>query len=174
VSEHLALELAGTRLGERDLLGGPRELEAWLAERNLRDPELALRLADFRRLRGAIRAALEATVEGRTPPADAVAAVNEASAASPVHRRLAVEPVRIVSHGEGSSAARAFGAFARSAIELLGGPERERLRACPAPGCGRFFLATRSDRTWCSAACGNRVRVARHHARRRRPPTLRA
>jgi predicted RNA-binding Zn ribbon-like protein len=170
----LALELAGTRLGDRDLLQSPRELEAWLEDRGIGDLELRLRLSDFRRLRGAIRAALAATVEERPLPADAIHALNEASAASPTYPRLAVDPVVVDRAEDGPPAARVFGAIARSAIEILGGPERDRLRACPAPSCGRFFLASRPDRTWCSPSCGNRVRVARHHERRRRPPTLRA
>ncbi len=171
---HLALELASTRLGGRDLLGGPRELEAWLADRGIDEPELVLRLADFRRLRTSILAALEAVVAQRPLPPDAVEVVNQASAASPTHRRLLVDPVGVESVEDAPSAARAFAAIASSAIEILGGPDRERLRECPAPGCGRFFLTTRPGRTWCSPACGNRVRVARHHERRRRPPTLRA
>jgi predicted RNA-binding Zn ribbon-like protein len=58
--------------------------------------------------------------------------------------------------------------IARSAISLVGTERRERLRRCPA--CSRFFLTTRSDRLWCSVACGNRTRVARHHARHRSSP----
>jgi len=42
--------------------------------------------------------------------------------------------------------------IARAAIELLG---------------GLVFVAENPRRRWCSAAvCGNRVRVARHYARR--------
>jgi predicted RNA-binding Zn ribbon-like protein len=174
VADLASLELAATRLGDRDLLQSPRELGAWLDARGLSGPELTLRLADFRRLRGAIRGALAATVEDRPLPADAVEALNAASAASPTHRRLAVDPVRVDQDEDGPPATRVIAAIARSAIEILGGPDRDRLRVCPAPGCGRFFLASRPDRTWCSPSCGNRVRVARHHERRRRPPTLRA
>ncbi len=169
-----ALELAATWRGDRDRLASPRELEGWLADHGIDDPDLALRLADFRGLRGVIRAAFRAAVERGSPPPDAVEALNDASAASPMHPRLASDPLRVEPVEHGQPAARAFAAIARSAIEILGGPDRERLRECPAPGCGRFFLTTRPGRTWCSPACGNRVRVARHHERRRRPPTLRA
>ena len=59
-------------------------------------------------------------------------------------------------------------AVARSTIELLAGEDGERLRRCSAPGCPRFFVARDARRVWCdSRTCGNRVRVARHAARRR-------
>ena len=168
----IALELAATLEGGRDRLGGPRDLERWLAARGIDGPGLALRLADFRELRAAIRSLLLAAVQARPMPPDAVEALNAASAAAPTHPALALDRVEVVETGP--VAARVFAALARSAIEIAGGPERDRVRSCPAPGCGRFFLATRRGRRWCSPACGNRVRVARHHERHRPPPTLRA
>lgn len=171
----LALELAETQEESRDLLDGPRDLQAWLAARGVEEPGLALRLGDFRELRSAIRSLFGALVDGRPAPPDAVEVLNEASAASPVHALLEVREgqARSIVVEAGPAAAKTFAAIARSAIELVGGPDRERLRSCPAPRCGRYFLTTRPQQTWCSAACGNRVRVARHHERRRRPPTLR-
>jgi predicted RNA-binding Zn ribbon-like protein len=88
--------------------------------------------------------------------------LNETSARVPRVARLdegavSLEPMA------GSVAALVLARIAWSAIDLLGGPDRERLRRCGA--CGRFFVATRPDRVWCSDRCGNRIRVARHHAR---------
>lgn len=40
-----------------------------------------------------------------------------------------------------------------------------RVRQCSAPSCAAFFVADRPRRQWCSAACGNRARVARHYQR---------
>lgn len=176
MEELLALELAATVDGDRDLLGGPRDLERWLVARGIEELGLALRLADFRGLRTAIRSLLLAAVDGRPMPTDAAEALNAASAAAPAHSRLEVGDgaIRVDVVETGPAAARVFAAIARSAIAIVGGPGREQLRSCPAPGCGRFFLASRPRQTWCSPACGNRVRVARHHERRRRPPTLRA
>ncbi|HVT68684.1 MAG TPA: CGNR zinc finger domain-containing protein, partial [Trebonia sp.] len=37
------------------------------------------------------------------------------------------------------------------------------LRACHAPGCVLYFLKTHPRREWCSVACGNRARAARHY-----------
>ncbi|HET7235679.1 MAG TPA: ABATE domain-containing protein [Actinomycetota bacterium] len=126
--------------------------------------EVSLRLPEFLDLRGAILQTLEASVGGGPFPAAAVERLNEASARVPLVRRL--EPPDVIQRPVASSATtRALAEIAWSAIELMGTDRRERLRRCDA--CGRFFVATRTDRRWCSAACGNRTRVARHFARRR-------
>lgn len=171
----LALAFASTirgSEGSRDEISSAADLGAWLErQRDILgdvEPEVALRLADFRVLREAIRT-LFLTAAGERFPAEAVRAVNEVSAAVPTHLRLVVsdprEPKAALESGGGSRTAEILAAVARSAIGILGGPERARLRACPAPRCGSFFITTRAGQVWCSSACGNRVRVARHHSR---------
>jgi predicted RNA-binding Zn ribbon-like protein len=173
IDRGLAFDLAATVSpradGDVDLLDGPRDLERWLAARGIVETGLALRLADFRELRAAIRALFAAAAEGRPLPPDAVETVNAATAAAPVSVRLRVEAsdARLVEEATASGAARVFAAIARDAIEILAGSDRGRLGSCPAPACGRFFVLGRAAQVWCSPGCGNRVRVARHHARRR-------
>jgi predicted RNA-binding Zn ribbon-like protein len=61
--------------------------------------------------------------------------------------------------------------IAVSAVDLLGSQELARVRECEGRGCGWLFLDGSRSRTrrWCSAAsCGNRERVRRYYARRRR------
>jgi predicted RNA-binding Zn ribbon-like protein len=149
-------------------LESTRELTRWLREAAGLGPreaeEVALRLLEFRSARAASRAVLDASVNGTAFPVDAVEHLNELSRRVP--RTLVLEPPFV--HDEPASAnatTRMLARIAWSTFELVGGPERERLRRCGS--CGDLFLATRSDRRWCSVACGNRVRVARHHARRR-------
>jgi predicted RNA-binding Zn ribbon-like protein len=126
--------------------------------------EVAFRLPEFLDLRDALREVLEASICGGPFPAAAVERLNEASARVPWIRRL--EPPDAVERPSSSgAAARVMAEIAWSAISLVGTDRRERLRRCPA--CGRFFVTTRAGRLWCSAACGNRTRVARHQARRR-------
>jgi predicted RNA-binding Zn ribbon-like protein len=124
-----------------------------------------------RELREAIRTLFAARAAGRPVPREAVEVVNGASAAVPTHRLLddadAARPVATEVAGGGSRTAELLATIARSAIGVVGGPDGDRLRACPAPGCGRFFVATRPGRRWCGGPCGNRVRVARHYASRR-------
>ena len=126
--------------------------------------ELALRLPEFQSMRSSLRDLLGASTGGGPFPAAALERVNEVSARVPVVLRLTAhravhEPL------PGGVAALALARIAWSAIELLGRGSGDRVGRCDA--CGRFFLATRADRRWCSNACGNRMRVARHHARRR-------
>jgi predicted RNA-binding Zn ribbon-like protein len=56
-------------------------------------------------------------------------------------------------------------ALAASAVDLFSSAEAAALRACLAPGCVLYFIKDHPRREWCSAACGNRARAARHYAR---------
>jgi predicted RNA-binding Zn ribbon-like protein len=169
----LALALANTA-ADVDVLATPAELTDWLSGNQVAlgsvDDEVALRLADFRSLRNAIRGAMSARLRGVSPSADALRALNEASAAVPTAPALEDSrsgPVRVERvTASPSRTVQILATIARSAIELLGGPDHDRLRLCPATRCGKAFLASRGRQVWCSASCGNRMRVARHHARR--------
>jgi predicted RNA-binding Zn ribbon-like protein len=176
LGQPLAIDLANTVMVVRegsvvDLLAGRKALEHWLeAERwRLGDCLFAVEHPDeFRKLRDAVRSLLAASVKGVTLPPEALASVNAASEAAPIAPQLkatdggALEAVELVA--EGDPLARLLGRLARSAIGLLTTPERERLQICRAPSCGMFFLG---GRRWCSAACGNRARAARHYRRQR-------
>lgn len=148
-----------------EAIGSSADLRRWLEEQgSTASEEISLRLRKFLALRSSLRDTFEASIGGGPFPADAVERLNELSERVP--RVLRFEPpVPVEVPLSGSASSLVLARIVWSAIELLGGDERERLRRCPA--CGRFFLATRSDRLWCSAACGNRTRVARHQARRR-------
>lgn len=167
----VALALANSSIPE-DVLATPAGLGSWLAANHddlgPSTPEVALRLGDFRALRAAVRDALAARATGVVVPADAIRALNEASAAVPTWPALDADdprrPVRRTDTAGGSATARILASIARSAIDLVGNGEG--LRVCPARRCGRVFVASRGTQVWCSPACGNRTRVARHHARR--------
>lgn len=157
----LALSLANEHLGSS------ADLRRWL-ELVGTDPatseEVSLRLPEFVALGSSIREMFEASIGDESFPAAAVARLNELSERVP--RVLRFEPPTPVDVPQpGSTTSMVLARIAWSAFELLGGSDRERLRSCSA--CGRFFIASRSDRRWCSPACGNRTRVARYQARRR-------
>ncbi|MFQ6184484.1 CGNR zinc finger domain-containing protein [Sinorhizobium meliloti] len=62
-------------------------------------------------------------------------------------------------------------ATAHSALGLIAGPERERLKICP--NCAWLFLdrSRNRSRTWCDmAVCGNRTKARRHYRRSREEP----
>jgi predicted RNA-binding Zn ribbon-like protein len=174
----LALELANTVFAQdgepRDALTTKDELASWLDANATSFADHARAAASgqlerFRELRDAVRELLRSVIEATEPPAAAIQHVNELSAAAPRFPRLAwicdqldVELVTTAPAG-----AEVLAIVARATIALLGGRDRERLRVCAAPGCVLFFLQKRRRRDWCSSACGNRGRVARHYRRHR-------
>jgi predicted RNA-binding Zn ribbon-like protein len=127
--------------------------------------------AELIRLRGAVREALHAVLDGQAPTQASLEIINRGSAEvprSPIARwRRAAPPLADVDLHGASRAQVLLGAFAVDAIDLLTGPRRSELRACSAPGCVLLFLKDHPRRGWCSAACGNRARQARHYARTR-------
>jgi predicted RNA-binding Zn ribbon-like protein len=176
--EPLALELHNTLYAARgELIDGLESadgLSAWLAAIADRLPEPARdadasRHPEFLALRGAVRDALQAALEGEPVPASALEVINVAVGRAPVSPLAVVRPDgRLQAETRYHTADAtdvALAALAADAIELLAGPDRERLRACGAPGCVLMFSKDHPRRTWCSAACGNRVRQARHYER---------
>lgn len=174
----LSLALANTARGlpasaGRDLLGSPAGLRSWLEAQAdaLGDPgdDVALRVLEFRVLREAIGRVLEALVAGGALPLEAVQRINEASASVPRWPEIdSTDPSSPVPREAGAAVGRTveiLAAIARSAVALVASGNRERIQRCPAPRCGRFFVATRRGTVWCGPSCGNRVRVARHHGR---------
>ncbi|HET7429349.1 MAG TPA: ABATE domain-containing protein [Gaiellales bacterium] len=142
----------------------------WLRSHGLRGDLGADGLADLRTLRDAIDSLLRAATADAAPPPSALDELNARSAAAAACLQLnwpAAGVPRMWLSTPGGPDASVLGAVARSAIELLSGRDRERLRICGAHGCDRLFIAATPRRQWCSPACGNRVRVARHAARYR-------
>ena len=176
LGKDLAVDFANTmivvRPGEElDGLETQEDLARWLElERDRLGPPPRAGLLEFRRLRGAIRTLMTAAAERDELPARAVATVNQASGAAPWFAQLrdgaAVDESRARTRAD-----EILGAIAASAIELLGGPDRELVRVCRAPSCGLYFVADSERRQWCTPSCGNRARVARHYARHTRLAT---
>ncbi|WP_030906547.1 CGNR zinc finger domain-containing protein [Streptomyces sp. NRRL F-5126] len=141
----------------------------------------ALDEQDARRLR-ALRDALRALAAEVTdaPPQFAVARVPSRREALDTVNRLSGrariwpeldwpdggEPTATVGTGSGACDY-VLSSLARQAAELFAGPDRRQLRTCLAPGCDRYFVKDHPRREWCTKACGNRARVARHYRRHR-------
>jgi predicted RNA-binding Zn ribbon-like protein len=163
---------SGAAAGSRDVVADSTALFA---------PDEAARVAVVE-VRTAIRALFARAVlpgspssadAGRLPSArQALDRLNAASGLVPVAPRLewpdsgTPTAVHAVS-GAAPPADRLAAVLARAAIAFLAGPERELLRACPAPRCVRYFVKEHARQEWCKPSCGNRARVARHHARQR-------
>jgi predicted RNA-binding Zn ribbon-like protein len=166
------------RSGVHDALTTAGDLSAWLAAVDPAADPIAARRADlsrFRTLRDALRrlaalltgddraAAASATAEVER----AVADLNAAAAAAPVRPVLAHRDGALTLASPPANAEVALATIAQESIELLGGADGQRLRACHGPGCVLYFLKDHPRREWCSAACGNRMRVSRHYHRHR-------
>jgi predicted RNA-binding Zn ribbon-like protein len=166
------------RNGVHDALTTSGDLRAWLAATYPDDKTRGADLARFRALRDALRrlAAL-LTGDDRTAAASAttdvkraVATVNEAAALAPGWPQLALRggELRQTVAGPATAGGRLLSTIAHEAIALFTGGNRAELRACYAPGCVLYFVQDPPRRAWCSTACGNRARVARHYERHHR------
>jgi predicted RNA-binding Zn ribbon-like protein len=169
-----AVDLANTVMvtpaGDRDLLEREDQLEAWIAAEGNRIPGVQAasgRLAEVRDLRRSVRELLHARARGRPPRDGARRRINAISAAAPLRTALARDGSVVEELDSRDPYARFEATVARSAIELAGRGE-DRLRVCAAPSCGMLYLRDHPRQLWCSTACGNRARVARHAARQRR------
>jgi len=169
-----------------DLLADSGELRRWVAavgnrvdltpaaaETDVVDPAAAACLV---RLRDAIRRLAETHTQdprpfGESPVPDlrtAIDIVNDSSALSMVWPEMTWDG-NTVGHREvwsgGGFVDALTSTLARRTIELMESPDWNQLRACVAPSCAHFYVKNTTQREWCSPACGNRARVARHSQR---------
>lgn len=118
----------------------------------------------LRRLAGAVAADPRAT-DSALSMDEAAARVNALGQVWPL---IAVEdgarPTRTYASGADASSM-PVRLLAHQAILLLSGPQAASLKACQAPHCRHYWIRDGARREWCSAACGNRARVARHYRR---------
>ncbi|HEU4541325.1 MAG TPA: CGNR zinc finger domain-containing protein [Jiangellaceae bacterium] len=174
------------RHGVHDAISTTSDLRAWLSAIQLDDESDSNEepapnnddLERFRTLRDALRR-LAALVTGDTRPAaaspitdidQAVAAVNDAAVQAATWPQLHYKDgaLQRVSAGSATPARRALSSIASHSIATFTGEDRVQLRACFAPGCVLYFVKDHPRREWCSTACGNRVRAARHYQRHRK------
>ena len=180
LGEPLPLELGNASYAVRgipiDGLTTPAHLGVWLRDvrsrlsTRLTDAQLLActseDLAAARDLRDCMRALAHAVVQGTRPVPGIVAALNTHVRAAPRWRELSwrAQPA-VIEKSTGPPVRQALAEIAAQAVDLFSGPDREQIRACPAPGCVLYFLRQHARREWCSAGCGNRVRAARHYDR---------
>jgi predicted RNA-binding Zn ribbon-like protein len=166
--------------GVYDALTTPEALHNWLVIVDHRYAADALghpgpdELAEAKLLRDSLRRLTafftddsRPTAQSRVESVDAaVAAVNRVLAHGP-HAQLVLRDGRL--HRDypapTSSARVALAELAHDSIDMLTGPTATKLRACHAPRCVRYFVRSHPRREWCSEACGNRARAARHYRR---------
>ena len=178
--EPLAIELHNTLYatpgGPVDGLAEAASAAAWLRALGDRLPAGGAGRGPSRRdlfaLRQVVRDVLHAVIENRAPSRASLDALNRASARAPrspeVRWRRDRPPEASVRFHSRRRADIVLSAIAADAIGLVTGPDRHQLRSCGAPGCVLVFRKQHTRREWCSAACGNRARQARHYSRKHR------
>ncbi|MEU6560204.1 CGNR zinc finger domain-containing protein [Nocardia nova] len=171
VSGNLALDFAGTvkerDTGFVDLLTTPGALDEWLVAAGLLDRAPGCATTDFTdavALREAVyRLAVTATTGEPWHDADRELVNRTARAPKPV---LGLRSDGGIDRGGGCDNALAL--IATEAIELLGGPDRARIKQCGRDACTRLYLDTSraGSRRWCDMTlCGNRAKSASFRAR---------
>jgi predicted RNA-binding Zn ribbon-like protein len=171
---HIALELAATLGGRRrqpvERLVRPSDLERWFRASNVASDISAddTLLADTRELRDAIHRVLVAAREGEAATGSDVELINR-WAAAPI-RAPQLDPMLKRTSLDADPGAAALAAIARSAVELITGPELAEMQQCASPSCSLMFIdrSRPGRRRWCSMErCGNRAKTAAYRRRRR-------
>ncbi|MET8968836.1 CGNR zinc finger domain-containing protein [Streptomyces hydrogenans] len=148
----------------RERLTEPARLGLWLCAAGLDAAHVSpADLQDAVELREAIYRTGSAIVAGGQPDPRDVRTLNTAAATG--HATAALEHGLAVWRLSGTTpVGDALGVLATDAIQVLGGPDRDRVKNCEGPGCGGLFLDTSrgTNRRWCSMnTCGNKVKKAR-------------
>ena len=159
VGGHLALDFANTIEPSREHLAAPSDLVAWGREVGLRGNADASTLKRARELRRTVYEVFRPLAEGRTPDAEALAALA-------VFHADAVADARLVP-GEGFVwDGDLLAPIAVAAVDLLRTGPLDRLKVCA--GCPWLFLDTSRNRSrrWCAMSdCGARLKMRRYRAR---------
>jgi predicted RNA-binding Zn ribbon-like protein len=152
-----------------ELLTNPQQLSDWALQAGLvdavieiNDDELAAAIA----LREAIYRIVFARLEGRRPKVADVDLLNEHASQPQLTPRL--HPNGSIS-GEGT-ASQLLARLAADLLDLLAGPDIEKVKGCAHPGCTRLYIdASRAqNRHWCGMeTCGNKAKVQAFRARQR-------
>jgi predicted RNA-binding Zn ribbon-like protein len=157
------------RENEREWLGSPAELEAWLRENGLAAGRPNARL--LRRahdLREALRELLVANNHGVPPPTDAVATVNAVAAAGRLSPRLQEDGLLSLSEPARRSPPAPLARIVGIAFEAMLEGNWSRLKACRNCRWAFYDYSRNRAATWCSMTlCGSRLK-ARSYRRRAR------
>jgi predicted RNA-binding Zn ribbon-like protein len=147
-----------------------REMVGPLLERYQGEDEDTL-LQRIRRVRGALRELLDATVEERPPEGSALREVNKALRAQYLIELVpASDGVSLDHRHEGDPISGAMARLAEAVARELTQGESKRMRICANEECRWVFrdYSPAGRRKWCDmSTCGNRAKAARHRERQK-------
>lgn len=168
VSGDIALDFAGTigrrRTDRTENLDAPGAFADWAVAAGLLDECRPPTTAEFARAIDLREAIYRAAPPGSRLDGADRALINTWASGNPPLAQLA---------GDGSvdrvgTPNDALAAVARAAVELIGGPDRARVKECGADQCTRLYLdlSRAMSRRWCDMTlCGNRAKGAAFRAR---------
>jgi predicted RNA-binding Zn ribbon-like protein len=173
VSGRPSLDFAGT-LKYRDsaceeLLTSPQQLSDWAVQAGLVDAPIEItddELAAAIALREATYRIVVARLKGGRPKVADIDMINE-HASQPQLTPLLHPNGAVTRDG---TAPQLLAGLAADLLELLAGPDIEKVKECSDPGCTRLYIdASRAqNRHWCGmGTCGNRAKVQAFRARQR-------
>jgi predicted RNA-binding Zn ribbon-like protein len=161
--------VSGTR-GSVERLGDREALASWLEAHRVQGaigPQDAAGRESLTALRSTLRYVFSAHITGQPLDPKEVGRLNDTAATVAVVPSLRLDGVDGLAAAWGSPSGDddVEAAISRDAINLLTSPSAARLRECAADDCDRLFLQDHGRRRWCSQACGDRTRAARHYAK---------
>ena len=159
------------RNGSRfERLTSPKRLELWLSANDLMNTSATATADDLHHaqdLREAIHRIGTAVCENRQASRTDVAIVNTASELGSAH--LVLQGGRALWKSGGDNPIRdALSIVAADAVAVLGGEDRDRVKACQGDGCTGLYVDTSrgNNRRWCSMnICGNKAKKSAMTAR---------
>ena len=172
IAGSLCLDFVDT-LGNRraepiERLAAPADLDRWFGAAGLgglfRRKSTPADLADARSLRDAIFRFAMSAIEDATPSARDSRTINHWAMRMPLRPMIIGERIQMTAKQPKEAT---LSTIAADAIQMVMGPQRSRIRACPE--CRMVFVDTSRPgrRRWCSSAsgCGNRAKVRAHRSR---------
>jgi predicted RNA-binding Zn ribbon-like protein len=173
VSGRTCLDFAGTlkwrRSSSEELLTRPHLLSDWALQAGLVDAAFDVTDDDLTAaiaLREAIYRTVTARLEHRRPtPAD-VDLLNERAS----QRQLTPRLQRTGTVRREGTTSQLLASLAADLLDLLAGPDIERVKGCASPACTRLYVdsSRAGNRHWCGMSkCGNRAKVEAFRARER-------
>jgi predicted RNA-binding Zn ribbon-like protein len=163
-------------VGERwrrsfERLREPADLARWIHEAGLGQPPSTLSaddLSEARLLREALYRTFSAVRTGSRPRRSDVRAINGWAVQPGIDVTLHQDRGQLHRVSGVADASRVLADLARDGVDLLGGPEAQRIRECARPDCSLLFLDTSraGRRRWCSMdGCGARNKMATYRSR---------
>jgi predicted RNA-binding Zn ribbon-like protein len=168
------LNFAGTRKWRRtpapeELLTQPTLLSVWAVQAGLLDHGIEVAEDDLEAaiaLREAIYRTVTARLEGRRPKSADVELINEHGS----HAQLTPRLDRSGAVRREGTSSQLFARLAADLLDLLAGPDIEKVKGCAHPGCSRLYVdsSRAQNRHWCGmGTCGNKAKVRAFRERQR-------